>query len=75
MSAARTTTMVDDERMRVTTLTFDAVGDATGWHVHEYDYVIVPVSRAAASEPSLDGQRFTTRKPSSVFAPAWRIKP
>ena len=27
MSAARATTVVDDERVRVTTLTFDAIGD------------------------------------------------
>ncbi|MEX0923141.1 MAG: cupin domain-containing protein [Rhodovibrionaceae bacterium] len=33
---------VDNERCRVTRWRF-APGAATGWHRHEYDYVIVPV--------------------------------
>jgi quercetin dioxygenase-like cupin family protein len=55
MSAARTTTVVDDESVRVTTLIFDAVGDATGWHVHEYDYVIVPVTGGTFEVTAPDG--------------------
>ena len=35
--------MVDNDRVRVTEWRF-APGAATGWHVHEYDYVIVPVT-------------------------------
>lgn len=35
-------TMVDNERVRVTKWSF-APGAATGWHVHEFDYVITPV--------------------------------
>ena len=57
MSAARTTTVVDDERVRVTTLMFDAVGDATGWHVHEYDYVIVPVTGGTFEVTAPDGDK------------------
>ena len=34
---------VDNERVRVTEWRF-APGQATGWHRHEYDYVIVPVT-------------------------------
>ena len=55
MSAARATTVVDDERVRVTTLTFDAIGDATGWHVHEYDYVVVPVTGGTFAVTTPDG--------------------
>jgi beta-alanine degradation protein BauB len=33
---------VDNERVRVTEWRF-APGEATGWHRHELDYVIVPV--------------------------------
>jgi beta-alanine degradation protein BauB len=44
MSTAQATTVVDDERVRVTTWTFAANGEATGWHVHEHDYVVVPVT-------------------------------
>jgi quercetin dioxygenase-like cupin family protein len=55
MSAARATTVVDDERVRVTTLTFDEIGDATGWHVHENDYVIVPVTGGTFEVTAPDG--------------------
>ena len=34
---------VDNERTRVTEWRF-APGEATGWHRHEYDYVITPVT-------------------------------
>ena len=44
MSAAKATTVIDDPQIRVTTWTFDGAGDATGPHVHEYDYVVVPVT-------------------------------
>ena len=44
MSAAKATTVIDDEQIRVTTWTFDGAGDATGQHVHEYDYLVVPVT-------------------------------
>ncbi len=40
--AATATTMVDNDRVRVTRWTF-APGAATGWHVHGMDYVITPV--------------------------------
>jgi quercetin dioxygenase-like cupin family protein len=37
------TTSSDDDRVRVNVLTFDD-GDETGDHVHEFDYVVVPVT-------------------------------
>ena len=37
---ATPTVLIDNERVRVTRWSF-AAGAATGWHVHEYDYVIV----------------------------------
>lgn len=40
---AEATTHFDTDAVRVTTWTFQD-GDATGHHVHEYDYVIVPVT-------------------------------
>lgn len=33
---------IDNERARVTEWRFDP-GAATGWHRHEYDYVVVPM--------------------------------
>ncbi len=40
---AQPTVHVDNERTRVTEWRF-APGAATGWHRHEYDYVIVPLT-------------------------------
>ena len=39
--AAVPTVQVDNDRVRVTEWRF-APGAATGWHRHEYDYVVVP---------------------------------
>ena len=39
---AKSKTMIDNEKTRVTMWSFE-VGDQTGQHVHEYDYVIVPM--------------------------------
>lgn len=41
MTAAVPTVQVDNDRVRVTEWRF-APGAATGWHRHEYDYVVVP---------------------------------
>lgn len=35
---------IDDQQIRVTTWSFAADGDETGHHVHEYDYLVVPVT-------------------------------
>jgi hypothetical protein len=35
MAEARGTVSIDDDRVRVTTWTFEAAGDATGQHRHE----------------------------------------
>jgi beta-alanine degradation protein BauB len=57
MSTAQATTAVDDDRVRITTWTFRADGEATGWHVHEYDYVVVPVSGGTFEVTAPDGSR------------------
>ena len=44
MADARSKTTINDERVRVTTWSFEKAGDSTGAHVHEYDYVLVPVT-------------------------------
>jgi quercetin dioxygenase-like cupin family protein len=43
---ARSTVQIDNERVRVTHWQF-APGAATGWHRHEFDYVIVPLADGA----------------------------
>jgi beta-alanine degradation protein BauB len=40
---AKATVQIDNERSRVTQWRF-APGQATGWHRHEHDYVIVPMT-------------------------------
>ena len=37
------TLLVDDEKVRVTRFDFKP-GEETGWHVHEYDYVITAIT-------------------------------
>ena len=43
---AKSKVMIDNDRVRVTEWSFE-IGDETGHHVHEFDYVVVPL---------LDGQ-------------------
>jgi len=37
------TILIDNPRTRVTEWRFKRRGDNTGWHRHEYDYVVVPL--------------------------------
>ena len=48
--------MVDNDRVRVTKWSF-APGAATGWHVHEYDYVITPVIGSTVAIVNETGER------------------
>ena len=41
--AAIPTIFIENERTRVTEWRFKEKGDNTGWHRHEYDYVVVPL--------------------------------
>ena len=41
--AAVPTVQIDDDRVKVTEWRF-APGAATGWHRHEHDYVVVPMT-------------------------------
>ena len=38
---AKTNTQIDNERIRVTEYSFDK-GDETGFHTHQWDYVVIP---------------------------------
>ncbi len=38
---AKANVMIDNQKTRVTEWSFE-VGDSTGQHIHEYDYVVVP---------------------------------
>ncbi|MEM1075465.1 MAG: cupin domain-containing protein [Pseudomonadota bacterium] len=41
--SATPTVLIDNDRVRVTEWRFKALGDNTGWHRHEFDYVVVPL--------------------------------
>ena len=55
MTEARATVSVDDERVRVTTWTFEGAGAATGQHRHEFDYVVAPITGGAFRVIDRDG--------------------
>lgn len=40
---AKPTVFIENNRTRVTEWRFKKRGDNTGWHKHEYDYVVVPL--------------------------------
>jgi quercetin dioxygenase-like cupin family protein len=53
--AARPTVQVDNDRVRVTEWRF-APGTATGWHRHEHDYVVVPMTTGSLRIRSAEGE-------------------
>ncbi len=53
---ATPTVRIDNDRVRVTEWRF-ARGAATGWHRHEYDYVIVPLTTGSLVLEEQDGER------------------
>jgi quercetin dioxygenase-like cupin family protein len=54
--SATSTVLIDNDRVRVTRWRF-APGAATGWHVHEYDYVIVPLTDGTLELVESNGTR------------------
>ena len=55
MSLARGDVGADNDRVRATTWTFAAPGDATGRHRHEFDYVVVPITGGTFTVTDADG--------------------
>ena len=53
---AKPTILIDNERTRVTEWRF-AAGAATGWHRHEYDYVVVPMMDGRLELSTEDGEK------------------
>lgn len=56
MGSATPTQLIDNDRVRVTEWRFKP-GDATGWHRHEMDYVVVPVTTGKLLLKEPDGDR------------------
>ena len=56
MTAAIATVQIDNERVSVTEWKF-APGAETGWHRHQYDYVVVPQSTGRLLLKTSDGDK------------------
>ena len=54
--SARATVQVDDDRVRITEWRFSP-GSATGFHRHEFDYVVVPMTTGSLRLISADGEK------------------
>ena len=50
------TVLIDNDRVRVTRWRF-VPGAATGWHRHEHDYVIVPLTDGSLTLVEPEGER------------------
>lgn len=55
--AAQPTVIIDNATTRVTEWRFINRGDSTGWHRHEYDYVVVPLFDGELEIETEGGQR------------------
>ncbi len=43
VGSAKGTLLIDNKRTKVTEWSFSGKGDNTGWHKHDYDYVVIPL--------------------------------
>ncbi|WP_251092143.1 cupin domain-containing protein [Streptomyces sp. Caat 7-52] len=59
-ATARASVQHEDERVRVTRWDFEP-GQSTGHHVHEYDYVVVPVTDGRTDAIGPDGTVTTSQ--------------
>jgi quercetin dioxygenase-like cupin family protein len=63
---AKPTVFIDNERTRVTEWRFAGRGDNTGWHRHEYDYVVVPLFDGVLEIETEGGKRTTAELKNGV---------
>jgi quercetin dioxygenase-like cupin family protein len=54
VAGGQSSTTIDDDRVRITTWTFED-GQDTGPHRHEYDYIVVPVTGGSFEIVAPDG--------------------
>lgn len=66
---AKSTVLIDNDRTRVTEWRF-APGEATGWHRHEFDYVVVPMTTGPLT--LVDGEGTETVAELTVGTPYYR---
>jgi beta-alanine degradation protein BauB len=56
---AKSRVIVENARTRVTRWSFGKRGDNTGWHKHEFDYIVVPLFDGNLEIENADGKRNT----------------
>ncbi len=66
MAQAQSTRRIDTPEVRVTEWRFGP-GDATGWHRHEYDYVVVPLSTGTLRAVAKDGDTTLPLTPGAAY--------
>ena len=60
------TVLIENERTRVTEWRFKSGGDNTGWHTHEFDYVVVPLFDGILQIEQPDGEAVTAEVQNGV---------
>ncbi len=58
--SAQSKVLIENEKLRATEWRFPALGDNTGWHRHEHDYLVIPMRNGALEIENEDGQRTRT---------------
>lgn len=66
------TQFIDNDRVRTTEWRFANKGDNTGWHTHEYDYVVVPLNDGILEIEDTNGHR--TKAELKTGVPYYRDK-
>ncbi|MEX3008529.1 cupin domain-containing protein [Hoeflea sp. TYP-13] len=68
--SAKGTVLIENDKTRVTEWRFFKRGDNTGWHRHEYDYVVVPLFDGTLEIDNGNGER--VRAPMQNGVPYFR---
>ena len=63
---AQPTVFIENARTRVTEWRFAKRGDNTGWHRHEYDYVVVPLFDGTLEIDNGNGELIVAQMKSGV---------
>jgi beta-alanine degradation protein BauB len=65
------TKQIDNDRVTVWRWDFSKLGDNTGWHRHDHDYVVVPLMDGRLKFVTKDGESFAAM---TAGAPYFRSK-
>ena len=66
VGSAEPTVCIENPRTRVTRWHFNQKGDNTGWHRHEYDYVVVPLFDGVLEIDEGSGERVQAKMQTGI---------